>query len=241
MLYLDIIRRPTRADMSILSKVFGKRSQATGELGYFGLTGWWISSFSAAEREYMEAAFRTSTLPANSKPLTRDRGRMVFQTAAGLLTVLADRLSEKPQDRGLASRVLAKAEQRATAEDDTLGLHYVYHQIIRLQSRWKDTFADARDLVFAACHKQIRLAPHAAKALRQMHPDEPLPTHLGYLMASTMLEQEGAHEPAIELCRQAQSEGWGGNWLWRIQQLNRNLCETGRAVKSISSSGMTRL
>ncbi len=113
--------------------------------------------------------------------------------------------------------------------------------MIRLQSRWKDAFADARDLAFAACHKQIRLAPDAAKALRQTHPGDSLPVHLGYLVASTMLEQEGAYEPAIELCRQAQSEGWSGNWPWRIQQLNRKLCETGRAVKSVSSSGMTRL
>jgi hypothetical protein len=238
---MDAIRRPRRVDTDILSRIFARRSPATGELGYFGLTGWWMSSFSAVEREYMEAAFRTPALPANSKPLTRDRGWMAFQTAAGLLTVLADRLSEKAQDRGLASRVLAKAEQRAMAEDDTLGLYYVYHQMIRLHSRWKDAFADARNLVFAACHKQIRLAPQAAGALRQMRPDEPLPTHLGYLVASTMLEQDGAHEPAIELCRQAQREGWGGNWPWQIQRLNRKLCEAGRAVKFISPSGITWL
>lgn len=224
--------------MGIFSKIFRNHPEPTGELGYFGLTGWWISSFSAADREYMEAAFRTSELPAKSKPLTRDRGLMAFQTAAGLLTVLADRLSEKPEDRGLASRVLARAEQRALAEDDTLGLHFVYHQMIRLHSRWKDKFADARDLTFAACHKQIRLAPDAAGALRQMRPDQPLPTHLGYLVASTMLEQEQAYEPAVELCRQAQSEGWGGNWPWRIQQLNRKLCEKGGVVKPVSSSGI---
>lgn len=241
MLYLNIIRRATGADMGILGRVLGKRLEPTGELGYFGLTGWWVSSFSTADREYMEAAFRTSELPAHSKPLTRDRGLMVFQTAAGLLTVLADRLSEKPQDRGLASRVLAKAEQRALAEDDTLGLHFAYHQMIRLHSRWKDKFADARDLAFAACHKQIRLAPDAVRALRQMRPDEPLPTHLGYLVASTMLEQEGAHEPAIELCRQAQSERWGGNWSLRIHRMNRKLCEEGRLMKSISSSGIAWL
>jgi hypothetical protein len=227
--------------MDIFSKILRKRSQATGELGYFGLTGWWLSSFSAAEREYMEAAFHTCALPANSRPLTRDRGCTAFQTAAALLTVLADRLGEKPRDRDLASRVLAKAEQRAIAEDDVLGLHYVYHQVIRLHSRWKETFPDARDLAFAASHKQIRLAPRAAATLRQMHPHEPLPTHLGYLAASTMLEQEGALEAAIELCRQAQSGGWGGNWPWRIQQLNRKLCERGPAVKSVSSAGVTPL
>jgi len=224
--------------MRILARIFGKRLEATGELGYFGLTGWWVSSFSTADREYMEAAFCTPELPAGSKPLTRDRGLKAFPTAAGLLTVLADRLSEKPQDRGLASRILAKAEERALAEDDTLGLHFVYHQAIRLHSRWKGKFADALDLMFAACHKQIRMAPDAARALRQTRPDGPLPTHLGYLHASTMLEREGAYERAIELCRQAQSDGWGGDWSSRIRRMTGKLYEKGNLVKSISSSGI---
>ena len=74
-----------------------------------------------------------------------------------------------------------------------------------------------------------------------MHPDEPLPTHLGYLQASALLEQEGVYEPAIELCRQAQAGGWGGNWSWRIQRMARKMYERGQPVKSISSSGITRL
>ena len=227
--------------MDILSRIFGRRSQSAGQLEYFGLTGWWMSSFSPSEREYMEAAFRTSAAPADSKPLTRDKGETVFQSAAGLLTILAERLSERPQDRDLAVRVLAKAEQRAMAVDDTLGLYFVYHQMIRLHNRWKDVFPDARDVAFAACHKQIRLAPQAAKALRQKRPNEPLPTHVGYLLASTMLEKEQAYEAAIELCRRAKAEGWGGDWPWRIQQLNKKLCESGQAVKSMSPSGIMRL
>ena len=175
----------------------------------------------------MEAAFCASGLPARGKPLTRDRGLVTFPTAAALLTVLGDRLSEKPEDRGLALRVLAQAEERALAEGDILGRHFVYHQIIRLHSRWKGTFADAVDLIFAACHKQIQLAPEAAQALRQMRPDEPLPTHLGYLQASALLEQEGRYEPAIELCKQAQAGGWSGNWSWRIQRMARKLYEQG--------------
>ena len=227
--------------MRILDRILDRRPDTTGELGYFGLTGWWTSSFSAAERDYMEAAFCTSGLPPNAKPLTRDRGLVSFPTAAALLTVLADRLSEKSQDRGFATRILAQAEERALAEGDLLGLHFVYHQMIRLHSRWKDQFADAADLIFAACHKQMQLAPEAARALRQMHPDEPLPTHLGYLQASILLEQEGRYEPALELCKQAQAGGWGGNWSWRIQRMTRKLYEKSHPVKSISSSGITWL
>ena len=197
--------------------------------------------FSAAERDYMETVFRTSESPADSRPLTRDRGGTVFQTASGLLTMLADRLLERPQDRDLASKVLAKAEQRALAVDDILGLHFVYHQMIRLHNRWKDQFPDARDVAFAACHKQIRLAPQAAKAFRQKRPNEPLPVHLGYLLASTMLEKDEVYEAAMELCKQAKYEGWAGTWPSRIQQLNKKLSESNQAVKSMSPSGMMRV
>jgi hypothetical protein len=225
--------------MRILDKILGRRLQGTGELGYFGLMGWWISSFSAAQRSYMETVFRASGLPARTKPLTRDRGLVTYPTAASLLTVLADRLSEKVEDRGLAAKVLAQAEERALAEGDVLGRYFVYHQMIRLYCKWKSEFANPVDLIFAACHKQMQLAPDAALALRKLRPDKPLPTHLGYLQASTLLEQEGRYEPAIELCKQAQAEGWSGNWPWRIQRMARIVYERGHPVKSVSSSGIT--
>ena len=227
--------------MRIVDKILGRRLATTGELGYFGLTDWWNSSFSKAERAYMEAAFRTPDLPAHAKPLTRDRGLVKLPTAAALLTVLGDRLSEKPEDRRLASRVLVQAEERALAEGDVLGQYFVYHQMIRLHSRWKDKFADAVDLIFAACHKQIQLAPDVARVLRQARPEEPLPAHLGYQQASSLLELEGRYEPAIELCHQAEREGWNGNWSWRIQRMARKMYERGQPVKSASSSGITRL
>jgi hypothetical protein len=225
--------------MHILERILARRVERRGgELDYFGLREWWLSAFSQAEREHIEAVFTTPDLPAGSKPLTRDRGLLAVQTAAGLLAVLADRLGERSQDRGLACRVLAKAEERALAEHDILGLHVAYHQMIRLHCRWKEYFADAMDLAFAACHKQMRLASKAVQAFREKCPEQPLPTHLGYLQAATILEQQGAYAQAIEICRQAEAEGWGGNWSWRIQRLARRLSSS---VKPISSSGLGRI
>jgi hypothetical protein len=203
--------------------------------------GWWTSSFSPAERNYMETVFCGPGLPARVKPLTRDKGVVNYPTAASLLTVLADRLGEKSEDRGLAVKVLAQAEDRASAEGDVLGRYFVYHQLIRLYCKYKGEFPNAVDLIFAACHKQIALASDAAQTLRKLRPDKPLPTHLGYLQASALLEQEGRLEPAIELCKQAQAEGWGGNWPWRIQRMARRVYERGNSVKSVSSSGITPL
>lgn len=222
--------------MRILSRILDRHLQKNGgELGYFGLSTWWSSTFSRAEQEHMEAVFLTPELPAHSKPLTRDRGLLGVQSAARLLAVLAERLTEKAEDRDLACRVLAKAEERAIAEDDILGLHFTYHQMIRLHCRWKARFADALDLAFAACHKQIKLAPYAAKAFREKSPCDPLPTHLGYLQAANLLEQQESCAQAIEICRQAQSEGWTGNWSWRMQRLARKLSNS---VRPISPSGM---
>jgi hypothetical protein len=222
--------------MRLLSRILDKYTDKNGgELGYFGLSEWWFSAFSLAERERMESAFRTPDLPRGARPLTRDRGLLAFQTTAGLLTTLAERLTEKLEDRSLACRILAKAEERATAEKDILGLHVIYHQMIRLHNRWREQCADAMDLLFAACHKQIQLAPQAAQALRVKSPSEPLPAHLGYQLAATMLELQGAYEQALELCRQAKAQGWTGNWSWRIQRLARQLPSR---VKSISASGL---
>ena len=109
--------------------------------------------------------------------------------------------------------------------------------MIRLHSKWKDDFADTTDLAFAACHKQIRLAPQAAAAFREKYPDKPLPAHLGCLQAATMLEQQGAYAPAIEICRQAESEGWNGNWSWRIHRMAKKLAEH-TPVRPISPSGI---
>jgi len=224
--------------MRILNRILNRNPEVGGELGYYGLGSWWMTAFSPRERQYMEGVLQGPGLPARTRPLTRDRGLLPVQTTAGLLIFLADRLTERPDDRSLAHRVLTKAEERATAESDLLGLHFTYHQMIRLHLRWKEHFLDASDLAFAACHKQMRLAPQVAAVYHRKYPQESLPIHLGYVHAVNLLQQEGALVRAIEICKQAQAEGWSGNWTWRIQRMARRLQEPVSLVKPISSSGM---
>jgi len=223
--------------MGILKRILGQYDQAAGDLGYFGLGTWWLSAFSNAERQHLE----TALAPAGSKSLIQGREPSTFATAAAFLVSLASHLSKKPEDRDLAARVLAKAEERALAENDLIGLHFVYQEMIHLQYKWRETFPDALNLVFAACHKQMQFAAQAAEALQEAFPQKPLPAHFGFQRTASTLENRKAYEQALEICRQAKGQGWAGNWIWRMQRITRKLHERGYPVVSMSSSGMSQI
>jgi len=224
--------------MQLLTRILNRHAEIEGELGYFGLGPWWLATFSARQRRGIEAAFQTPELPARARPLTKDRGLLSVQTAAELLVLLADRLSERVEDRTLACLVLAKAEERAIAENDLLGLHVAYQQTIRLHLRWREQFPDGVDLAFAASHKQIRISAQAAQAFRERFPRKHLPVHLGYQYTASVLEKEDVCGRAIEICKQALDEGWSGDWSLRVGRLARRMHDRPPTVKNISSSGM---
>ncbi|MBN2132349.1 MAG: hypothetical protein JW741_22805 [Sedimentisphaerales bacterium] len=223
--------------IATFKRIFGQRRQAAGDLGYFGLGTWWTSAFSSTERQYMEAAFA----PGGSRSLTQGRQPSTFPTAAALLVALASHLSEKAEDRDLGARVLSKAEERALAENDLIGLHFVYQETIRLHYKWRETFRNALDLAFAACHKQMQYAAQAAEALQEAFPERPLPAHFGFQRAASILEQRKAYEQALKICRRAKQQGWAGNWTWRMQRIQKKLRERGYSVVSMSSSGMSQI
>jgi hypothetical protein len=222
--------------IGIVNRVLNRPTEVRGELGCFGLGDWWLQTFTAAEQARLEAAYQQPGRPSGRKPLTKGNRSSAYQTAAGLLTAIAGQLRKSPEDRGLACRILTKAEDRALADDDILGLHFTYQELIRLHYTWREQFADALDLAFAACYKQTRIAPQAVKAFRDTYAGRVLPVHVGYELMAAILEKQGDCAQAIECCKQAQAEGWPGNWMWRIQRMARKLSGS---VTSISSSGIT--
>ena len=224
--------------MQALRRLCHRQTDVEGELGYFGLGSWWLGAFTRAEQHLIESSFQHPNAPARSRPLTMGHKPLPFHSAAGLLTAMAACLRSEPQNRNLALRILAKAEERARIEDNILGMHFAYQEIIRLHTKWRDHFRDSLDLTFGACHKQVTIAAEAAQILRELRPQESLPTHLGFQQLAILLEREGSYSQAIEVCKQAREQGWSGNWTWRIGCLARRREERDTAVPNISSSGM---
>jgi len=66
---------------------------------------------------------------------------------------------------GIFRRIFRQHDQTA-GDLGYFGLHFVYQETIRLQYKWRQTFPDALDLAFAACHKQVQYATQAAEALQ---------------------------------------------------------------------------
>ena len=213
-------------------------TEVEGELGYFGLASWWSAVFTEPQRAHIEAAFHPRDLSAGSRPLTTGRKRLSFRSTAALLIAVAGSLRSEPDDRTVALEILRKAEERAKAEDDILGLHFTYQEVIHLYCKWRDRFPEAVDLIFGACHKQIAIAPEAAKALHEQYPQRALPIHAGFQMMAILLEKEESYGKAIEVCKQGRFQGWSGNWTWRIGCLAKKLGQRGGPVQPISPSGL---
>jgi len=215
-----------------------KHVEVEGEIGYFGLDPWWLAMFSGAEREHAERVYQHPGLSTVARPLTAGSGPSAYESAAAFLTALASQLGKRVEDRDLALRLLAKAEERAEAENDVLALHFAYDEMIRLHDRWKEQFPDAPDAAFAACYKQARIGAQAARAFHNRYPMRPLPAHAGYELMTIWLAEVDNYERAIYVCQQARSQDWLGDWTAKIQRLAK---ESGCPVRYISSSGMTQI
>jgi hypothetical protein len=222
----------------VVRDILERRDDVGGYIGYFGLDDWWLTVLSPEQREHIEKHYRPPGSSALSKPLTEGKAKPPFQTSASLLTAVAGQFRRRAEDRELAAQILTKAEERAQAENDMLGLHFVYQEMIRLHNRWRDTFSDALDAAFAACYKQTRIAEKVIEAWRQEYPTKPLPSHAGYEQMATMLAKQGNLYRAVDVCRQARHEGWPGNWDWRISDYMK---QSGCPVTPISSTGITPL
>lgn len=222
----------------LIRRLRSRRQVIEGALGYFGLGAWWSSAFSRAEQDHIEACFGPGGRSAGVRPLTSGRGQSNFHTATGLLIAVAACLRNASEDRYLAVKVLSEAERRAQAEEDVIGLHFVYQEMIRLHSRWRDHFRDALNLTFGACHKQVAMSKAAAEAFGKLRPGKPLPAHLGFQKLAILLEKEGAFAKAIEVCKEAREQGWGGNWTYTIGSLAKKRDEHDTDPVFISRSGL---
>jgi hypothetical protein len=224
--WLDRLVRTARPD-----------DRTAGQLGYHGLRDWWEESFSAEEQRFIEQRYQP--MGGGIASLTQGHIDSTSQTAAGLLTGLSSWFN-KPGERHLARRLLAKAEEIAT---DVVDRHFVYSQLIDVAYPERDRDPGALDEAVRACKAQIALSKDVMRAMRAEHDErermlgrharepgshsEPhefrVPSHRGFTQLSIIREKSGDIAGAIELAEQAAADGWSGGWDKRLERLRKRL------------------
>jgi tetratricopeptide (TPR) repeat protein len=203
--------------------LFRKRGQeeVQGAIAYYGLTDWWLSTFTEQERRYIEREFR----PMGSGPYSLTKGHIepTGKTSGVLLHQTASAFTE-PEDFDIARRLLEKAEQECLAQDDMVGLHYTYSWMGKIYFGVRHAVPAALEMAIEACEKEIALAPKAARALRRT-PKQPLPSHGGYRHLALIREEQGDYAEAIRLYKAAKKQGWSGDWDEQIARCQQSLRE----------------
>jgi len=203
----------------------GRLPKVEGELGYYGLAEWWLSSFTEQEREYIETRYTPMGIGGtdNSRPLTRGQ---ILDGGTGRASQLLWGLAtwfRKPEDFHIARRILAKAEEVAV---DPRDFHFTYQGMIQLYYRMRDADPMALDWAIDACGKQIRISFQVAERMKSEYAGQPLPHHVGYTQLAVIREKQKNYAEAVRLAKQAKEQGWAGDWDKRIARCEKRAATT---------------
>ena len=207
-------------------------------IGQYGLSDWWLTAFSPAERDHIEKTYDPSGSLTRGGPVTAIGANGEERGAVDLLTPLSGWFNN-PRDRSIARRILLKAEELA-GTSSILAQHFLYSEMIVTFYPDRDTEPSAFQMAVGACERQIALAPKAKKAFKQdddrsaqlsrrfarelgtkveSRPPFKLPAHRGFTQLAIIREKEGKFDEALKLCQTAMKQGWDGDQEKRIARL----------------------
>ena len=209
---------------------FWKRNKSqpvvNGEIGYWGLSDWWLSEFTDDERSYIDRSF--SSFGSSGDGLGEIRGRLTtgeitFSTEKSPLSVLGGMVTpgNSDIDYSIAERCYRKAEEIGSS--DILDLHFLYLSQIRFYYKRRNDHPEALDLAIKACEKQISISKDAAKGFKKAQYLKDIPEHTGYKQLAIIREKQRRFVEAIALSRRAQKQGWTGDWEKRIERLEKKI------------------
>lgn len=211
--------------MSIFS-FLENSSTIKGEIGYFGLSEWWLSEFSKEERIYIINTFQPLGSPGDIS-LVKGEIFGMNQSPTDFLSTLSGWF-RKEQDRTIAYRLLKKAEELINDSSKVLDLHFLYMYKLKLYYKDRDNNPNALEKAIEACKQQINIAPKAMNAFKREDmksgiKDSSLPNHSGFEQLAIIEEKKKNFESAIEISKKAMKQGWAGDWEKRIERCKKKL------------------
>lgn len=201
--------------------MFGKHTSPVGGIiGFFGISEWWVSTFSDIERKHIVDKY--TPLGGSGDRLEKGDNTFTTETPVNLLSNLAGWFNSE-EERTIAYRLLDKAEALVNDTTNILDMHFLYNNMIRVYYRQRNADPDAMPKAIKACNKQIGLSEKAKSAFLLEYKGSALPTHLGYEQLAIIEEKKHNFDAAIRISKLAKEQGWDGEWQKRIERCTKKL------------------
>ncbi|NNK96558.1 MAG: hypothetical protein HKP41_19600 [Desulfobacterales bacterium] len=197
-----------------------------GKIGYYGLEEWWKTAFTAEDRKFMVEECRSYMTKKDY--LTTDELKESFQyynhyntnlNAIQFLLGFSEQVNFLRQDRLLSLIIIEKALEMATKQNDIFYQHIAYTLMISFcyYHRKNPLYFDK---AMWACKQQIKMSHQAIREAGKKQANYCLyPT--GFKQLAIVLEKHWKFQECIDLCIQADEQGWEGDWKKRIARCKK--------------------
>ena len=95
--------------------------------------------------------------------------------------------------------------------------------MITIFYRDRDRAPNALRQAIIACEKQIAIAPRVKELIAHELKCVGLPLHKGFQQLAIVCEKQKNFPEAIRLCREAERQGWYGDWGKRIARCEKKI------------------
>ena len=185
---------------------------------------WWEAAFTPADRALIADAYRP--LGSTGMPLVEgDVQRQQELHAGPFLATLATWVA-KPSHGDLPFRIAEKASSFDTPPDDPWQAHFMFANLCKVFYRFRESHTDALAKAVWACEQDISLS---SKLDPSCYGDGIVVSHHCFKQLAVIEEKRRNFDRAIEICCQADAQGWRGDWDKRIARLRKKLAEQARA------------
>lgn len=172
-----------------------------------GLREWWNDEFSERERETIVNNIGTIDMsPASIPKMLSNIATQSFQN------------NFIKENRSIVQKFYEKSDQLFENSDDMIDRHFFYDASIRFYYSDRENKESMKKAI-ESCRKQIGIANSAAENFKRLQGR--MPEHTGYKQLAIILDKQNKYDEAIKICKQAESEGWSGDWIPRIARYEK--------------------
>ncbi len=191
--------------MNFLKILQGKKSHRDFTLfKKFNLEDWWMSSFDDTERK--EIAKEGAVLFHEQEHHNKSSAKMLYLLAGYVNT------KNTQKYKSLALRILEKAEELSK---DSLELFKIKSQLIKIYYERKNDTEELFNKTVKLCISQINLSNEVLKNYKnqpEILKSVNCLSHPGYEKLALIKAEQGERKEALNLIKQAEKQGWSGEW-----------------------------